>query len=256
VTLVLAVLFASLLGSVHCAAMCGAFVCFYANTNSAAASWRSDTASHAAYNLGRLVSYVSLGLIAGALGAMLDRAGFLAGVGNVAAIVAGVLMIGWGVNAILLARGVQLPVPAVPEAWQHAMGAALQRVRNQPSVVRAAVTGLLTTLLPCGWLYAFVVTAGGAGTPLRGALVMLVFWAGTLPMMLAVGYGAQRVFGPLRTRLPLASAAIIVLLGLLSIANHFALLPGMHWIHSLTVAVPAADASTTAMPMSMPMQAH
>lgn len=241
-TLVLAVLVASLLGSVHCAAMCGAFVCFYA-ANDGAASWQRETFGHAAYNLGRLISYVTLGLAAGALGGMLDRAGMLAGVGRLAAVVAGVLMVGWGVAAMLAARGVRMPSPGVPAGWQRAMGAALQRVRSQPPVIRAAATGLLTTLLPCGWLYAFVVTAGGAGSPLRGALVMLVFWAGTLPMMLAVGFGARAFFGPLRARLPMVSAATIVVLGLFSIANRFGVVPGMRWMHDLTATVPVADGS-------------
>jgi sulfite exporter TauE/SafE len=228
--------------------MCGAFVCFYANDNGAT-SWRSDAGAHAAYNIGRLVSYLSLGLAAGAVGSALDRAGGLAGVGNVAAIAAGVLMIGWGINAMLVARGAGHAI-TVPAAWQHAMGGALQRLRDRSPVVRAAATGLLTTLLPCGWLYAFVVTAGGAGTPLRGALVMLVFWAGTLPMMLAVGFGAQRLFGPLRARLPMVSAGVIVFLGLFSIANHFGLIPGMQWMHDLTVAVPAASTAAITTPMA------
>jgi sulfite exporter TauE/SafE len=248
-TLVLAVLVASLLGSVHCAAMCGPFVCFYATSGASPASWRQDSPSHAAYNLGRLVSYLVLGLIAGALGGMLDRAGVLAGVGKIAAMIAGVLMVGWGAGAILAARGIRIPAPGVPGAWQRAAGAVLQQVRNQPPVIRAAATGLVTTLLPCGWLYAFVVTAGGAGSPLRGALVMLIFWAGTLPMMLAVGFGARAFFGPLRARLPMVSAAVIVMLGVFSIANHFGVVPGMRWMHELTPAVPtAAGAPATAPP--------
>jgi sulfite exporter TauE/SafE len=252
-TLVLAVLVAALLGSVHCAAMCGPFVCFYATSGTSMASWRHDTPSHAAYNLGRLISYVALGLIAGALGGMLDRAGVLAGVGKIAAVTAGVLMVGWGVSAMLAARGVRIPAPGVPAVWQRAMGAALQRVRDQPPVIRAAATGLLTTLLPCGWLYAFVVTAGGAGSPLRGALVMLVFWAGTLPMMLAVGFGARAFFGPLRARLPMVSAALIVALGLFSIATRFGMVPGMRWMHALTPAAPTVVGAPAAAP---PHHAH
>lgn len=247
-TLVLAVLLASLLGSVHCAAMCGPFVCFYATSGASAASWRHDTLSHAAYNTGRLISYVTLGVIAGALGGMLDRAGMLAGVGKIAAMIAGLLMVGWGVSAMLAARGVRVPAPGVPAAWQRAMGAVLQRVRDQPPVIRAAITGLVTTLLPCGWLYAFVVTAGGAGSPLRGGLVMLVFWAGTLPMMLSVGFGARAFFGPLRARLPMVSAAMIVALGLFSIATRFGMVPGMQWLHHLTPAVPVAGAPAAVPP--------
>ena len=61
-TLLLAVLGASLLGSVHCAAMCGGFVCLYSGTG---ASRHKGAAPHAAYNAGRLVSYLLLGALAG-----------------------------------------------------------------------------------------------------------------------------------------------------------------------------------------------
>ena len=75
----LAILTASLLGSVHCAAMCGGFVCMYSSgVGRDAATLRS----HALYNVGRLVSYVLLGALAGALGVGLTHAGNAAGVAN------------------------------------------------------------------------------------------------------------------------------------------------------------------------------
>jgi sulfite exporter TauE/SafE len=92
-------------------------------------------------------------------------------------------------------------------------------LRDRPPTVRAAATGLLTTLLPCGWLYAFVATAGGTGSALGGVIVMAAFWAGTVPMLLGVGFGVQRVFGPLRTRLPVVSAVLVVAFGLLAISG-------------------------------------
>jgi hypothetical protein len=61
-----------------------------------------------------------------------------------------------------------------------------------------------------------------------------------------VGFGARALFGPLRARLPMVSAAAIVVLGLFSIANRFGMVPGMRWMHDLTVAVPAAGGSSTA----------
>jgi sulfite exporter TauE/SafE len=236
------VLTASLLGSVHCAAMCGAFVCFYAGADPDAAA-RRDILAHVAYNLGRLVSYLALGVLAGYLGQTLDRAGTLAGIARMAALVSGVLMVGWGVHAVLLARGVRIGAIAAPSWWQRAMGSTLERVRTQSPPARAAITGLVTTLLPCGWLYAFVVTAAGTGTPARSVLVMLFFWAGTLPMMLAVGVGARRFFGPLRAKLPIVSAALIVVLGLFTIASRLDLLPGLDWTHRLTPTVPMAEGS-------------
>jgi sulfite exporter TauE/SafE len=245
--LVLAVLLASLLGSVHCAAMCGAFVCFYA-ASGPAASRRTDFAGHAAYNLGRLVSYLTLGAVAGTIGAALDRAGVLAGLGKIAAIAAGAMIVVWGIHAALAAVGARMPGPRVPAGWQRAMGGALERVRDRPPIIRAAVTGLVTTLLPCGWLYAFTVTAAGTGTPLRSMLVMFVFWLGTLPMMVAVGLSARRFFGPWRQRLPLVSASLLVMLGLFSIASHLDLIPQMRWTHQLMAPVPSATGSPVSLP--------
>lgn len=219
-TLALAVLVASLLGSVHCAAMCGAFVCFYtARAPGAASSWRREAAAHAAYNAGRLVSYVSLGIVAGGLGRALDSVGAFAGVQRAAAIAAGMLMVIWGGYSVVIASGGRVPSPSVPEGWRRAMGGMLLRVQEQPPVLRAAATGLATTLLPCGWLYAFVVTASATGSPARGALVMLMFWAGTLPMMLAAGLGARRLMGRFGARMPVVSGALVVVLGLLTIAG-------------------------------------
>lgn len=217
-TLALAVLVASLLGSVHCAAMCGAFVCFY-SSNNGMSSARDEAGAHAAYNLGRLVSYTVLGVTAGAIGHALNAAGSLAGVQRSAAITAGVLMIAWGIYSVLAALGMRVPASTVPAGWSRAMGSVLLRLKGQPPVIRAAATGLTTTLLPCGWLYAFVVTAAATGSASRGALVMFVFWVGTLPVMLAVGFGARRMMGTFGTRMPLVSGATIIVLGFLSIAG-------------------------------------
>ncbi len=221
-TLALAVLIASLVGSPHCAGMCGGFVCFYAGGAAGTTGRATGGAvgwAHAAYNGGRLFSYVALGTLAGAAGAGLDAAGQLAGLSRLAAIVAGSLMVGWGVSRLAAIGGVRLPMPGGSAAARGALGGLLARARGRPPVVRAAATGLLTTLLPCGWLYAFVVTAAGTGSAAGGALVMLAFWAGTLPMMVAVGVGAHRLAGPLGRRLPAASAVFVVALGLLSIAG-------------------------------------
>ena len=220
-SLVAAVLVASLLGSVHCAGMCGAFVCFYAGGAPRGAGFRA----HAAYNAGRLASYASLGALAGLIGARVNSLGELAGVSRAAAVVAGTMMVLWGAGRIAATLGVRLPASGIAAPLQRRLTSALAAARGRPPVVRAGLTGLLTTLLPCGWLYTFVATAGGTGHAAYGAAVMIVFWAGTLPMMLAVGAGAQRAFGPLRQRLPMVTAAALVVMGVLSIAGKMSVAP-------------------------------
>lgn len=216
-TLLLAVLTASLLGSVHCAAMCGGFVCMYAGVGAPHA--RRVATSHVAYNAGRLLSYVTLGAIAGSIGQGVNHLGSLARVSRLAAIVAGTLMIVWGGSTLLAALGARVPQFGMPRSVQTVMGGVLVRLRGRSASVRGAATGLLTTLLPCGWLYAFVATAGGTGNVRDAVLVMLFFWLGTLPMMAALGAGAQRLFGSFQRRLPIVAAGVAVVVGLLSIAG-------------------------------------
>ena len=193
IALVGTVLATSLVGSPHCAAMCG----------------------------GRLLSYLALGAIAGGLGAGLDRLGAAAGLARVAAVASGSLMIVWGGVALLRAIGAPVPEPAAPGFAHRAMARALRAVHAQPPVARALVVGLVTTLLPCGFLYAYVAVAAGAGSPLAGALAMAAFWAGTVPVMAGLGLAAGRALGPLSRRLPVVTAAGLIVIGLFTVAGKF-----------------------------------
>lgn len=219
--LLLAVLSASLIGSMHCAGMCGAFVLFAVGAGGLdAADGRAVRPAPprflltAAYNLGRLVTYITLGLLAGALGSALDLGGSMIGVQRLAAGIAGGLMVAFGVVAILRHSGVRIARLPVPRVLVRAAQAGHERALALSPVWRAAAVGLLTTLLPCGWLYAFVITSAGTGSSLYGAATMAVFWLGTLPIMAAIGIGAQALAGPLRRHLPLLTSLALVGVGL------------------------------------------
>src|SRR6185436_13863300 len=101
--------------------------------------------------LGRLATYVTLGLVAGLVGGAVEIAGRAAQIQHAATLVAGAAIVGWGVHAIAVARG-----------WvrgSRASGALFQRglvqIRSRRAVTRAWLAGALTGLLPCGWLWAF-----------------------------------------------------------------------------------------------------
>jgi len=218
------VLLASLVGSPHCAGMCGGFVCFYAGQDG-----RRQHLAHVAYNLGRLCSYLVLGLLAGVLGQALDRAGAAAGLQRPAAIAAGAVMLVWGTAALLAALGARLPATGAPPFLRTRFAAAMRAVHAQPPVVRALTVGLVTTLLPCGWLWVYVATAAGTGSVPMALLVMAAFWLGTVPMMAGLGLAAQGFLGPLRRRVPVLTASLLVVLGLLTIGGKFqAMKPGGH----------------------------
>lgn len=205
-----AVLGASLLGSLHCAGMCGGFVAFYAGGDRSSGFRRA--LSHMAYSLGRLLTYVLLGIMAGILGRALDLAGAAAGLQRGAAIAAGLLMMLWGTVMLLQVRGVRISTH-LPPVFQRLVQEALGQLGDKPPVVKALILGLLSTLLPCGWLYAFAITAAGTGDPIQGALVMAIFWLGTLPVLLTLGMSVQVLAGPLRRHLPLVSACVLLLIG-------------------------------------------
>jgi sulfite exporter TauE/SafE len=158
-------------------------------------------------------------LIAGAAGAGLDRAGSVAGFARPATVVAGTLLIAWGMATLLASLGVRIPALDVPPALASRVAGALRAVQSRPPMVRGLAIGALSAALPCGWLYAFVATSSAAGSALGGALVMAAFWVGTLPMMAAIGLGAQRLLGPVRRRLPVLTAAVLVVLGTLTVTG-------------------------------------
>lgn len=216
-----AVFVASLLGSMHCAGMCGAFLAFAvaADDDAPRRILRRRAALNAAYNGGRLITYTALGALSGLLGSAVDLGGAAVGLQRAATILAGALMVTFGILAILRARGVHLPHAPVPSFIRTFVLRGHRAVATWSPLARALAIGLLTTFLPCGWLYAFAITAAGTGDPALGALTMTAFWFGTLPVMAALGAGVQTLAGPLRRRLPLVTSLALVAVGLFTIAD-------------------------------------
>lgn len=236
-----AILVASLTGSLHCAGMCGAFVAFAVGTGGDLEKerrWRL----HAAYNGGRLVTYTVLGVFAGVVGASLDLAGDLLGIQRAAALLAGGSMVVFGVLAILRINGVRVPKAPVPTPMRVGVQRGFKAVRDKPPVVRALATGLLTTLLPCGWLYAFVIVAAGTASPVWGGLAMVSFWVGTLPVLVGLGVGVTGVLDRLTGlghRVPLVAACLVVLVGMFTVMDRSMLMIDVP--REAVASVPARD---------------
>jgi sulfite exporter TauE/SafE len=201
---------ASLVGSVHCAAMCGSFV---AVCSSAEHGTKTRLATHASYNLGRLLVYVTLGAVAGAIGKLTDFAGVALGLGRVAAVVTGVLMIAWGLSAMLETQGVRIVRFRLPST-ALLVQSALSKLNARHPALKSGILGLSSALLPCGFLYAFVLSAAGSAHPVSGAVIMAAFWLGTVPMMLGLGLLLRGLLGRVRAHVPLLSASLILAVGL------------------------------------------
>lgn len=189
-TLLIPVLIASVAGSLHCGAMCGPFT---GMTGAFGATRSVRGLCQASYHLGRLVSYSTLGVVAGSLGGALDLAGASVGFARTSAFIAGITLVLWGGWSLIpKANLVRLRLRA-PSSMQAGLSRALVALRGQPPLLRGLLLGLTTTLIPCGWLYAFVAMAGASGKASAALGVMFVFWLGTLPLLVAVSFGFRAV---------------------------------------------------------------
>lgn len=211
-----AVLTASLIGSPHCAGMCGPLAILASSTPNHHGSWKQLFAT---YHLSRLLGYLLLGMIAGSIGAALDLSGTLLGVQRTAALLAGGAMIVIGIFAVVRFWGGQAFHFSLPAPLQRMLREVHQRLNRLTPVPRAAGIGLLTVFLPCGWLYAFVITAAGTAHPLFGGVVMLSFWLGTLPALTVVMIGVRQLAGRWRIYLPVATSILLIVTGTYLVAD-------------------------------------
>ena len=249
--ILLTVFGASVAGSLHCVGMCGPLMaCAVAapgqsNVRPAtlgpgfgrfarhAAAQRAAT--HAGYHAARGVGYAALGGAAGAAGALLDLSSTLAGAVPLAGILAGACLIIIALAGLTHAMGWRLvpssttQTPVRPNVFRRALLAVQRKALALPPMVRATTLGALTPLLPCGWLYAFVLVAAGTGSTLAGSAVMTAFWLGTLPALLALGVGLQGSLSALRQRAPKltagATAAAMLFIGVTMFTGRLSLDP-------------------------------
>jgi sulfite exporter TauE/SafE len=214
--LLIAVLIASFVGSLHCVGMCGPLVAF-AIGDTRGGKHTARALLHAAYHGGRLVTYTLVGAVCGILGAAIDHGGARLGCHRAAALAAGGMMIAVGAAAALRAVGARLPQLPLPVLIQRAVVIGQRAAFALTPVPRALCVGLLTALLPCGWLYLFASYAAGTGSPLWGAAFMAAFWLGSVPALLLAGIGVQAVARFVGRSLPLVTALLIVALGVVTL---------------------------------------
>lgn len=161
-----------LVGSLHCAGMCGP-IAFSLPFNPEAKS--GFYLGRILYNSGRLLSYATLGVLTGAFGSALGFAGLQQELG----IIAGSLLI---LTVLLTFLQKNRSVPILDRLSQRIRKGfhALYGTGKNSSLLGI---GILNGFLPCGLVYTALAISLAAGTPLKGAAVMVLFGAGTFPMM-------------------------------------------------------------------------
>ena len=198
-----------LVGSLHCAVMCGPLVLA---VSSAGASRLPVTASQLIYHGGRITAYCAIGALFGAVGKTFLLAGFQRwlSIGAGVAILAGLF---------LSSRfALKTPVAKLVLKLKTVFG----RLLRKRTLASQFALGAINGLLPCGLVY---IAAAGAATTLSlelGAFHMAVFGAGTLPMMLGLGAASRRL-GFIALRFQKLIPICIMLLAMLLLLRGLAL---------------------------------
>ena len=234
-----------LLGSVHCAAMCGGIVGALSvggvrPSLPAAPAFpvpvRTVTATNvAAYNTGRIASYMAAGALAG------GASGFAAlpGLQEAAYWAANLMLVALGLFLMDAWRGLARLEQGGQALWRH-VRPLLRRLGPPSTPGRMLAAGALWGWLPCGMVYSVLVTAMLSGSALDGAAVMLAFGLGTLPMLAALGLAGQRLHGLLRMRrVRLLCGLAVAGFGLAGLARAAGGLPES-WVHLVCVGARSA----------------
>lgn len=202
-----------LLGSAHCIGMCGGFAL---TLGSAAPTWRANLARQLLFGFGRIFTYAALGAAAGYGGLRLAHLAPLANVQSWLALTAGLLLLWQGLATLGLLPKRRTTFASKRVCVRPGLLPSLLRTRGGTA---ALASGVMTGLLPCGLVYAFLALAVSSGTMLGGMAVMTVFGAGTVPLLTLFGLGTSLVVLSFRQRMLRAAAWCVVLTGALSVVR-------------------------------------
>ncbi len=160
-------------------------------------------------NLGRISSYVLIGLIVGLVGQVgisLDDTRWLQNglyiAANILLLLLGLYLAGLSTAATQIER-IGRPI------WKR-LNPILNRLLPIKSVPACFGVGMLWGWLPCGLVYSASLYALGSGNAVQGGLYMLAFALGTLPNLLAMGIFAAQLKTLLQRRTIRLCAGLLV----------------------------------------------
>ena len=196
-----------LLGSLHCAGMCGPIALALPLRQS---SWSARMTGCLVYGSGRILTYAVLGFLMGLAG----MGFFLWGLQRWVSIFAGVFMVLWALHTFLFPAGSRISlVTRLTPGLKKFFGDRFSR----PSYASVLIIGLLNGLLPCGLVYLALAGAALSPSPLNGAIYMLVFGLGTIPVMTGISLGGAIIGLRLREMAKRMVPYFVLLIGILFI---------------------------------------
>jgi uncharacterized protein len=204
--------------SLHCVSMCGPLVLTYAVKGDEDGPWYRKLTPNVAYQGAKVVSYMTVGLLLGALGGFfnLDAARpyvyFLAG--------AFMIVLGLGMTGKVPWAARLTPRPPkwlLRTLMKMRRKSVLDAEQGHSSLATPLTFGLMTGLLPCGPLMAAQVAAAASGSAITGAAGMAAFALGTAPLMVALGTAGSLIPRVWKQRMMSVLAIGVILFGLVFI---------------------------------------
>lgn len=204
--LISTIFLSSLIGSIHCVGMCGGF-----------SVWAHQMNGVLTYHVGRLAGYLGLGVIAGVIGdATFNLISPVYQVG-----------IGVGLGVVILVTGVRtlfapLAIRRVPKIvaliTDMLIPELIKKSRGLP-IIQGFVLGIGSILLPCGWLYSFLMAGAATGSVGESVSVMASFWLGTVPALVIGTRLFAVVMGPIQRYSAQLQAILLIGVGLVTIGH-------------------------------------
>lgn len=170
----------ALLGSFgHCIGMCGGIVVAYSSTKiKSEYSKTIQSVAHLLYSFGRVTTYTILGAIFGFIGGVVTFSNTTSGV---FLLITGFLMVIVGFS--LLGKIKFLTILEHSCSKSPLYQKTFKNLLTSNSLFSFYLLGMLNGLLPCGFVYAFAITAASTGSAFWGAVVMFIFGLSTIPAL-------------------------------------------------------------------------
>ncbi|MBK8846152.1 MAG: sulfite exporter TauE/SafE family protein [Bacteroidetes bacterium] len=164
-----------LLSSFHCAGMCGPIAIMLPVDNR---STINLIAGRLIYNLGRVGTYILIGVMAGFLGLAISLQGFQRELSMIAGLTILVTLL------ISFTTKGKLFFYRLSQKLTAPMRVPLKMLFTKKTMLSLFFIGTLNGLLPCGFVYAAAAGATASGSVGGASLFMLFFGLGTFPVMM------------------------------------------------------------------------
>lgn len=209
------ILTTAFLGSVgHCIGMCGGIVVAYSSSKiDQSSTYLQQTASHLAYNFGRVTTYTFLGALFGFVGQVVA---FTPTTKGILFVITGILMLLAGLSLIGNIKFLNSAEWSVSKySWYQN---SFKHLMSNRSYLSFYLLGLLNGIIPCGLVYAFAIFAASTADPLSGALVMATFGLATIPALFFLGFITKLLQkGTIRGTMMKLAALLVILYGVITL---------------------------------------